>query len=272
MSFEFFNQGSYAMGTGIKPLNGDYDIDVAVAFDINPRSYDPVEVKRWVYAAVKPHTSQVKWRKSCITVYYQQAGEAVYHVDLAVMARTSSREFHLARGEENSAYGQLEWQPDDRLGFIQAVADRFSGEEAAQFRRVIRYLKRWKDLHFSPEGKAAPTGLSLTVAAYAWFQPSMGSPWAGTEESDLTATLNLVKAIRRNFGQVLDSETRRYVSRLTLQFPKAPFDDVLKRMSNQQMDEFYRRLEKLEAWLEHANRTGAVASLASAFGADFPVD
>ncbi|RKG78338.1 nucleotidyltransferase [Corallococcus sp. CA049B] len=271
-SFEFFNQGSYAMGTGIKPLNGDYDIDVAVVFDINHRAYDPVEVKRWVYDAVKPHTNLVKWRKSCIIVYYQQAGEAVYHVDLAVMARTSSRELHLARGEENSAYGQREWQPDDRLGFIQAVADRFSGDEAAQFRRVIRYLKRWKDLHFPTEGRAAPTGLSLTVAAYAWFQPSQKSTWAGTEESDLTATLNLVNAIRRNFRQVLNTETRRFGPRLTLQFPKAPFDDVLARMTHQQMDEFYRRLETLEAWLKYAAERNSATSLVHAFGNDFPVD
>jgi len=27
VTFEPFNQGSYSMGTGIKPLDGDYDID-----------------------------------------------------------------------------------------------------------------------------------------------------------------------------------------------------------------------------------------------------
>ncbi|RKH04691.1 nucleotidyltransferase domain-containing protein [Corallococcus carmarthensis] len=272
-SFEFFNQGSYAMGTGIKPLDGDYDIDVAIVFELNPHAFDPVEVKRWVYSAVASHTSRVEWRRSCITVYYQQAGEAVYHVDLAVMARTpNSRGFHLAIGKEHSADSQRKWQPDDRQGFIEAVENRFSGEEAAQFRRVIRYLKRWKDHHFSLEGRAAPTGLSLTVAAYKWFRPSQGSTWMGTEESDLAATLNLVKDIRRNFSQVWDSDTNRSIPRLSLQFPNAPFDDVLKRMTHQQMEEFHQRIVKLDAWLEHANRTGSVTSLTSAFGDDFPDD
>ena len=31
-SFSSFNQGSYAMHTGIKPDNGDYDIDVGLRF------------------------------------------------------------------------------------------------------------------------------------------------------------------------------------------------------------------------------------------------
>ena len=34
-SYTTFNQGSYAMGTGIKPEDGDYDIDVGICFDID---------------------------------------------------------------------------------------------------------------------------------------------------------------------------------------------------------------------------------------------
>src|SRR5262245_46723030 len=78
MKFEWFNQGSYAMGTGIKPLDGDYDIDIGIVFDIDRRKYDPVTVKQWVYKAVEKHTGRVEWRRPCITVYYQQAGEGLY--------------------------------------------------------------------------------------------------------------------------------------------------------------------------------------------------
>src|SRR6266849_3600286 len=54
--FTTFNQGSYAMGTGTKPLDRDYDIDVGVCFEIAKADYDPVEVKEWVYDALKDHT------------------------------------------------------------------------------------------------------------------------------------------------------------------------------------------------------------------------
>lgn len=45
-SYKHFNQGSYAMGTGIKPDDGDYDIDVGLKFQIKKEDYeDPVQVK-----------------------------------------------------------------------------------------------------------------------------------------------------------------------------------------------------------------------------------
>ncbi|EPX64205.1 hypothetical protein D187_005339 [Cystobacter fuscus DSM 2262] len=263
ISFDWFNQGSYAMGTGVKPVNGDYDIDIGLVFDVSHRSYAPSTVKKWVYDAVVHHTTRVEWRRPCITVYYQQAGEAIYHVDLAILVKESpySNALYLAIGKEHSAAAQQEWQPDDRKGFIKAIENKFTGEDAEQFRRVIRYLKRWKDEHFSNQGRAAPTGLSLTVAAYYWFQLAKTSWYSAADYDDFSATASLVDMIKRNFY---------YGRRLSLQFPKAPQDDVLARMTDQQMREFYQRLEELSGWLDDARRTRSTAPLQQAFGADFP--
>jgi hypothetical protein len=272
-TFEPFNQGSYAMGTGIKPINGDYDIDIGIVFDLDYRVNDPVTVKGWVYQAVLGHTASVDWRRPCITVNYQQAREPKYHVDLAVMARDSGGTLRLALGKQHSQADQREWQVDDRQGFIDAVKNRFSGEDGFQFRRVIRYLKRWKDVHFSNEGHAAPTGLSLTVAAYRWFRPmKQYSSYLsqGVEYDDLAATAALVGAIHQSFQQVWDASRSQYVPRLLLQFSHAPYDDVLTRMSNQQMGEFRGRLEKLSGWLEDARKTQDATPLQRAFGSQFP--
>lgn len=269
--FDWFNQGSYAMGTGIKPLNGDYDIDIGIVFDVDHREYSPVMVKGWVHKALDGHTTRVEWRRPCITVYYQQAGEAIYHVDLAILSKDPyTRGLRLAIGKEHSAADQQEWQVDDRKGFIEAIASRFSGEDAAQFRRVIRYLKRWKDNHFASQGRAAPTGLSLTVAAYFWFQPTKSGGLHGVDYDDLGATLSLVKSIRRSFVPTWDPKLGRNIHRLWLQFPNAPHDNVFERMTNQQMQELYQRLEQLIEWLEEASRTGAVAPLRRAFGDALP--
>ncbi|TKD05302.1 nucleotidyltransferase [Polyangium fumosum] len=266
ITFEPFNQGSYAMGTGVKPLNGDYDIDIGIVFNIDRRSHDPVTVKGWVYKALETHTTRVEWRRPCITVYYQQSGEAIYHVDLAILAKDPySGALHLAIGKEHSAAEQREWQPDDRKGFMAAVENRFSGEDAAQFRRVIRYLKRWRDVHFSSEGRAAPTGLGLTVAAYYWFQPTKSGP----SDDDLGATLALVRIIHGQFTSAWDPSSGQPGVRLALRFPFAPQDDVFARMTNQQMQEFRQRLAKLIEWLEEAQRTGSTAPLQRAFGSDF---
>ena len=45
-SFTTFNQGSYAMGTGIKPDDGDFDIDVGLKFDIDHDDYSDQEIGR----------------------------------------------------------------------------------------------------------------------------------------------------------------------------------------------------------------------------------
>ncbi|MFY2561004.1 nucleotidyltransferase [Corallococcus terminator] len=268
MSFEPFNQGSYAMGTGIKPLNGDYDIDVGIEFAFSYLDYSPVEVKRWVYEAIKTHTSRVEWRRPCLTVYYQHENEPLYHVDLAIMAQDPyTRKVRLALGKQHSAADQQKWQPDDRKGFIEAIQNHLTSENAAQFRRVIRYLKRWKDQHFSPQGHAAPTGLSLTVAAYKWFRPMAIS----SEYNDLSATAGLVEAMLNGFRDAWNPETARNTPRLSLLFPMAPQDDVFEWMSPQQMVEFRERLRTLAQWLEDARVTGNTAPLRQAFGDHFPI-
>jgi hypothetical protein len=269
-TFEPFPQGSYAMGTGVKPLNGDYDIDVGLVFNIDYRAYDPVTVKGWVYSAVEKHTARVEWRRPCITVYYQEGGEPIYHVDLAILAKDPySSNLRLALGKQHSSADQRQWQPDDRRGFMEAIERRFSGEDAGQFRRVIRYLKRWRDEHFASEGRAAPTGLCLTVAAYLWFQPARGYTNGQLEYDDLGAVHALVLSMLSNFRHVWDSDGRS-TPRISLTFPKAPNDDVCGRMTNQQMLEFHGRLTQLSAWLEEARRSGVVAPLRRAFGKDFP--
>jgi len=273
MKFEPLNQGSYAMGTGVKPLDGDYDIDIGIVLDIDKNQYDPVTVKGWIYKAVEKHTARVEWRRPCITVYYQQAGEAIYHVDLAILAKDRWGNMHLAIGKEHSAKEQREWQQDDRKGFIDVVGNRFSGEDAAQFRRVIRYLKRWRDVHFASEGRAAPTGLGLTVVAYQFFQVAKVNTYyyhQNADYDDLAATTSLVQAIRGRFAPDWDSGTRQYVNRLKLYFPRAPQDDVFERMTNQQMQEFSQRLDKLAQWLGEARSTGKTEPLRRAFGNDFP--
>ncbi len=52
-TFTHFNQGSYWMGTGVKPLDGDYDIDIGLQFNFAKGDYLPVEVKTWVLDALK---------------------------------------------------------------------------------------------------------------------------------------------------------------------------------------------------------------------------
>jgi len=273
VSFEPFNQGSYAMGTGIKPLDGDYDIDVGIILNNVYTDRDPVTVKGWVHEAIKNHTANVNWRRPCITVYYQDAGEVIYHVDLAIMVRDryDSQKLYLAIGNQHSSADQREWQHDDRIGFMAAIEQKCSGEDGAQFRRVVRYLKRWKAVNFPKNGHAAPTGLSLTVAAFYWFSPNKTREYSTGRESynDLSATLLVARQLLARFSQGWNSASGM-VHTINLPFPNAPRDNVFGKMTPQQQEECYLRLGQLIGNLEQAQSTDNAAYLKKAFGSDFP--
>ncbi|MCL2824181.1 MAG: nucleotidyltransferase [Polyangiaceae bacterium] len=263
-TFTWFNQGSYEMGTGVKPINGDYDIDVGVIFDLGNPIEQPQTEKRWVRDAVKNHTKSVLWKEPCITVQYQSANEPVYHVDLAVYGKDTSGQLYLARGREFSA--DPRWELCDPRRLTATIGNRFIGEDAAQFRRVVQYLKRWKDEHFPAEGNAAPVGTGLTILAHNAFNPvRTGYP---VTYDDLTAMSDLVRIIASSFRGKWSPAGTMY--RITAMVPVEPRDDVFARMTDQQSTEFKARVDKLKGYLDEAARTRSSTPLRWAFGTDFP--
>ena len=151
-TFTHFNKGGYAMGLGVVPLDCDYDIDVGLEFDLCKNDYDdPVVVKQFVFDALDGHTDDVKIKQPCVTVQYHLNDEPCYHVDFAVYTHESddSDSIYLAMGKPHSSEDRKYWMKDDPKGLIEAFRNRFDDkEEKAQFRQVIRYLKRWKDIKF----------------------------------------------------------------------------------------------------------------------------
>lgn len=268
-SYDVRNQGSYAMGTGIKPLDGDYDLDVALVFELSTTEYpDPVEVKRWVFDALDGHTKEVRVREPCVTVFYQRQGEPVYHVDLAVYAdEDDGGGTQLARGKLGSSERDKKWEPADPEGLLEAIQGRFTDDqERQQFKRAIKYLKRWKDVQFSSEGNEAPKGIALTACAYRWFSPSIQVDQIAstTTEHDLAALLGLVREMLARFG-----------SRLTVTLPVPPGNDLFERMSDTQMGNMKAKLQALRDCLEKARDDvdphEAARTLAGALGDDFPI-
>jgi len=262
-----FNQGSYDVGVGVKPLDSDYDIDVGLAFDLAKDDYpDPVVVKKWVFDAVDGHTKKVELRGPCVTVFYEIAGEPVYHVDLAIYADRDKNagKLYLARGKLKSATESKSWDSSDPEGLTSSLNSRFSGDDGRQFRRGIRAMKRWKDERFSNDGACAPRGIALAVAAYNWFSPATRTVDGEVQYDDLQAVRNLVGAMLARFSP-----------RLIVNCPADPFDDLYSRMTDIQMGEFKAKLQALyEALREAAEDTDphtACKTLARHFGSDFHI-
>lgn len=250
-----FNQGSYAMHTGIVPINGDYDIDVALEFQLDIDEHpSPVAVKRWVYDALRSYPD-VEMREPCVTVWWRdRAGNPQSHVDLAIYA-THDGETHLAWGKLGASRELQAWEPADPRGLLERVRSQPEDpKHRDQMHRVIRYLKRWKDHRFSDTGEDAPRGIALTACALQWFNPC---------EKEIDALLGLVTSIHSrgpNIRALLGGK---------------PHTDLFAAMNEHQRSNFNGRIGELESALRKAKAEGspraAAEQLRKQFGDDFPL-
>lgn len=277
--FDFQDQGSYQMGTGIKPLpGGEFDIDQGIYFEVPIDAYpDPVVLKQRVYEALDGHTRKVEIRRPCVTVFYQLNNEPVYHVDLAVYSsrtQNSDGKPRIAKGKENSTSAYRVWEVSDPEAITTAIFDRFQGNDRGQFRRIVRYLKRWKDENFSGDGHEAPLGIGLTIAAYDHLQPSYSDPFSGISD-DLSALCTLIPAIINSFRQMWDGQTQSWTRRLSVCLPVEPWNDLFEQMTDKQMVELETKLKILHGALDAASSevdpVTACEALSRVFGSDFPI-
>jgi hypothetical protein len=277
--FEFYDQGSYAMGTGTKPLDGDYDIDQGLYFLIRTNDYpDPVVLKERVHEALDGHTNHVELRRSCVTVFYSENDEPLYHVDVAVYADGSQQpdgKSRLAKGKRHSDKKNRLWELSSPRKLQEQLFARFTLErERVQLRRIVRYWKRWKAVNFHVGGGAAPNGISLTILTSNDLQPTFTDVFAN-KANDLVAMRMVVEAVLGQFVDVYDSEQQQWMRRITVKLPVEPWTDVLERMTNLQMAEFEEKLKTLRDALAYAegisDPTAACERLRIVFGDDFPV-
>ncbi|HEU4412852.1 MAG TPA: nucleotidyltransferase [Polyangiaceae bacterium] len=283
-TFRWFNQGSYEMGTGIDPKNGDYDIDVGLDFNVAKSKHpNPVDLKALVYEALKDQTSLgTVVKRSCVTVRYQIDGEQVYHVDLAVYTsedpEVEPRRLYLAKGKLNSGEEHREWEPSDPKGLAKWVAERFRNEAEVQFLRVVRALKGWKSCHFDHNGNAGPPGIGLTIAAGRLFRPEVAIDPVSKKVTfdDHKALRALVDDMLRSFSTITSEEKPgTLVERLVVTLPVSPDKDVFTKMSDSQMATFNTKLEKLRILLDEVQReedpVEACKMMNKRFDARFPV-
>ena len=156
--FEHFNQGSYAIGTGVEPLPGeDYDIDVGLIFHLSKDRYSSVQVKQWVYEALHTGNRTVEYKRPCVRVQYHRGGRELYHVDLAIYAENPSNwdnRIYLAKGFLGSKPENQIWEVAEPKKLIDTFQQKFQDQgNREQLRRVIRFLKRWKDVKFRAGGR-----------------------------------------------------------------------------------------------------------------------
>lgn len=265
----FMNQGSYAMGTGVKALednDNDYDIDVGLKFNLQTRDYpNAVEVKTWVEDALAKANRKVEMMRPCVRVQYTKDGKPSYHVDFAIYG-LNGEQLQLAKGFRGSSAENKYWEDSDPEKLKELLNDKFIDTEAkAQFKRIIRYLKRWKDDKFPIKGDAAPTGIALTAMCYQWFKPRT-KKWNGEKE------INDLEALKDLLIKICFSENN---CGLDVRLPVKPQNELCEKIkaSDNHVEKYKNKMKALKdavsAAFKEIDPTEAAIILEKEFGSDF---
>lgn len=279
LTFDSFNQGSYDMATGVEPLDGDdYDIDVGIVFNLTKDNVEPVILKQIVHDILDSVSQRkVEIKRPCVRVQYQKASEKAYHIDLAIYSHGTdirgnmNDTLYIAKGLLGSSTDKKIWEISDPYQLKELIKTKISdNSDREQFRRVVRYLKRWKDYNFSSSGAERPTGIALTACCFYLFsmQKYYDYPTGTYRYNDLKALSNVVNVLVNTFN------TFNGYTRITVKLPVRPENDLFEKMSDTQMLNFKQKLETLKTALESATNDvstyAACTRLIQVFGRDFP--
>ncbi len=260
--FTPFLQGSYAMHVGTRPPSGqEFDIDDGLRFAFREKEYQPSIPRGWIWEAVRGHTEKVERRGPCIRVTYADG----YHVDLVVYAYWKD---DLGLAHYRLAHRLNGWRPADPPGLVEhvkTVRAPFAGTEDSatktdQFRRVVRYLKRWNDEQMPGESDNKPSGLALLLFAGENLSPTYD---IAHKPDDLPALSTLAWTAASMAG------------RLTAYKPTPEYEDVFGRLSDGAMEALKDRFRELAQALDSAaaetDPVEACEILAGVLGDLFPV-
>ncbi|MFS0873099.1 nucleotidyltransferase [Paenibacillus xylanilyticus] len=279
-SYTTFNQGSYAMKTGIKPLDGkNYDIDLGLYFKMSTEDVkNPLEAKKWVYDALVGHTNNVVMKNPCVTVTYS----AGYHVDITTYAsENNDGKVYIAKGKLGSTVENQSWDESNPKDLIKEIREKYSDQDdRKQFRRIVRYLKRWKDVQFTGTTYGKPTGIALTSMVYHNMQvkTEVVDIFSGEKKyRDSEALIHLISTFLSTFStryEIEEDEVVQYPY-VEVNLPVAPYPNLLERMTLKQIKVFKEKLDKLLACLiearDEVDSADGATILRRQFGDDFPV-
>ena len=266
-----FIQGSLGTHTGIVPISGDYDIDRALVIEGETAPENPVAPKKKTLDVLQDRGfKNAKIKKPCVTADY--ASDNV-HIDFIIYKQSGSQHY-LAVGKENSDVNNREWSAADPHGLTDWVNDNsLYGADAkavlAQFRRLVRYLKRWRDVQFSQTVAAKVYSIGLTVMVKERLRWSFSTEGARQDLRALRATVETIL----DAGYLTQVEAERY--RVRVQLPVQPWRDIFDGSSldtgTQLYNKFHRLKEKLAEVEGLSDEREQCRILNELFGEDFEI-
>ena len=233
---EMFDQGSYKYSTTIRSSVIDRDVAVMIPLDIE-KYPDPRKIKTYLSDALSHvSTRTVEIKEPCVNVSYHENGTEYMHIDLPLYAVHDDK-VYLARGRKT---GTPLWEVADPKGLNDDLCGKINKNE--QLRRVIRYLKKWRNDKYknSSLDHEIPPSIGLTYLACDCFVSS--TTLEG--DDDLVALQQTMSNIKNEFlltyedGELVKADISRCL-------PVEPYTDVFQKMkdaSDSYGVTFYKRL------------------------------
>ena len=165
----------------------------------------------------------------------------------------------------------------DPQRLIKLIRNRYTGEDAEQFKRTIRYMKKWKTHNFASDGDGAPTGIALTILAYDKgfsIKKTINPTTKKYVYDDFSALYTLVSNIKNRFRYKWSDTAQQKCHVISVKLPVEPYNNLFMKMTDQQMESFYQKIDKMLMKLNEVKtktkRSQACTILAQLFGEEFP--
>jgi len=156
-------QGSYKMGTQIRPLGKakEFDIDLGVYFEescgADTSVFSPTDLKEFIQESIISYSSESAddlkvlepAKERCTRISFPEK----FHIDVPAYHLNSETDAIELATEKHG------WESSDPKKFLNWFREEFSEEENSQIRRIIRYMKAWSLLHLDKP----PSSILLTV-------------------------------------------------------------------------------------------------------------
>ncbi|MCP3862671.1 MAG: nucleotidyltransferase [Aestuariibacter sp.] len=266
-----FIQGSLSTYTGIKHPVDDFDIDRAVVIDTDNAPDDPVEVKKLVLKVLeKRGFKNARIKKPCVTADYKNLN---LHIDI-VIYRKSGEQYELAVGKLNSSEDNRKWSPAEPKKLIEHINDssQYIGSadlKIKQFKRLVRYIKRWRDEKFGQTVGKKVFSIGLTLMLKEEFHPAISNEGKVDDLQSLRDTVSAI--INGNYFQWAGDSKYK----VNVYLPVQPYRNVFENSSidtgTQLYNKFRTLLTKLDQALEEDSLRKQCEILQGQFGNDFEV-
>ena len=159
------------------------------------------------------------------------------HIDLPLYAKDGDK-VYLARGKE---YGTYSWEAADPDGLNEDLCGKINGNP--QLRRIICYLKKWKNVHYANpvNDHQVPPSIGLTYLVCDSFEAQSSADG----DDDLLAFQKTVWNICNRFVIGRDSAGNITSASISRYLPVQPYTDIFQKMKDSSasyMITFYNRL------------------------------